>query len=75
MMCGRAPNNELGMSARITSTVTVFRSFLSRICLALGCASLGGVSWSGATDESVNYSARPVLGEVVLGGRASRDFR
>ncbi|MDP3069860.1 MAG: sensor histidine kinase [Opitutaceae bacterium] len=32
--------------------------------------SVAGVTRSGAVDEPVNYSARPALGEVVLGGRS-----
>jgi signal transduction histidine kinase len=49
-------------------TVTHFSQL--RIWLAVTGVTIGGVTWLAAAEETVNYSARPELGEVVLGGRS-----
>ncbi len=62
--------NELGMPARTRTMATVPRFFPFRVGVVACCVSVAGVTRSGAADEPVNYSARPALGDVVLGGRA-----
>ena len=44
--------------------------FHSRLWLAAFGVTAGGVNWSSAAEETVNYSARPALKEIVLGGRS-----
>ena len=70
-MSSDAPrNNELGMTARITTMSLVPMPFHFRVWLAGCCLSVVGAGRLGAANEGVNYSARPALGGVVLGGHS-----
>lgn len=62
--------NELGIKELIATIVTVPNSSHLIIWLAVSGFTFGGVRWLGAAEETVNYSARPVLGDLVLGGRS-----
>jgi len=62
--------NELGMLERITTMITVPNfPHLRSWCAVFGVA-FGGAARLAAAEETVNYSARPVLGDLVLGGRS-----
>ncbi len=65
-----ADKNELGMKEPMTTMFTVPKlPRLFRWCAVLG-VTIRGVVRLAAAEETTNYSARPALGDLVLGGRA-----
>jgi len=69
MSCGPALKNKLGMVARITTFVGVRLLTTSCVWLAAFCVT-GKWAHLDAAEQTVRYSARPALTEVVVGGRA-----
>lgn len=70
MPCGSSGKNELGMTERITTMGIVPAFVHAFVWFTVGCVALAGANPAGAADDLANYSARPALGEVVLGGQA-----
>lgn len=70
MPCGSSGKNELGMTERITTMGIVPAFVHAFVWFTVGCVALAGANPAGAADDLANYSARPALGEVVLGGQS-----
>ena len=69
MSCDPALKNKLGMADGITTLGGVRLLTTPCICLAAFCVT-GGWAHLDASEQTVRYSARPALTEVVVGGRA-----
>jgi signal transduction histidine kinase len=69
MWCGSSGKNALGMRQRIASLGEMRLLTSSCVCLAAFCVT-GGWAHLEAAEQAVRYSARPVLTEVVVGGRS-----
>ncbi len=70
MPCGASGKNELGMTERITTLGIVPAFVHACVWLTVAGVALAGANRASAAEDLANYSARPALGEVVLGGHA-----
>jgi signal transduction histidine kinase len=62
--------NELGMKGRIATLGKVRVFVASGFWISVCCLGVVAAERAGAVDDSASYSARPMLGAVVLGGQS-----
>jgi signal transduction histidine kinase len=70
MPSGSAEKNELGMTARLMTMAIVPRFVYPYVWITVFCAALAGGNRAEAAQDIANYSAHPVLGEIVIGGQS-----
>ncbi|MSU49563.1 MAG: sensor histidine kinase [Opitutus sp.] len=70
MSCGSSGKNELGKGKGIATMIAVLNFAQLCSCLVVFGLVSGAASGLSAAEDTVNYSARPVLRNLVLGGRS-----
>jgi signal transduction histidine kinase len=70
MSCGLSCKNELGTPERMATIAPVPVLFTPRSWQVAILWAVGAAAWLDAAQETVHYSARPALAQVVLGGRS-----